>query len=134
MISIGDFSKSSEIVFERKFIDDDKFPSFIKENNLSAENIIVHCTGRIPCWFSVPICNTDQICTEFHFGKRIFFLSENESNFIGSGCLKRKFYIFSKCSRILPNREVGEGGIPRFESNSRTDIRKTNTNNRSFIR
>lgn len=94
MISVGDFGKSSEVIFEGEFIHHNKFPSFIEEDNFPSKYVVVHGSGGIPCGFAVPVRESNKVCPEFYHGEWIFFLPENECDFIGSKCFERKFYIF----------------------------------------
>lgn len=77
IVPIGDFGKSSEVVFDREFVDDDEFSSLVLERDFPTEDIIVHRTGGIPARTTVPARDGDDIGCKLYFGEGVSFLSEN---------------------------------------------------------
>lgn len=94
IVSVGNFGKPSEVVFDREFVDDDELSSLIMERDFPTEDIIVHSTGGIPARATVPARDSDNIGCKLYFGEGVSFLSEYESDFIGSKCLEREFRVF----------------------------------------
>lgn len=133
IISIGDFGNPPEVVLKREFVDDDEIPSFIKERDLSTEDIVIHRAGGVPRRLAVPARDSDDIRSELHFGERVFFLPEYESDFIGSECLKGEFRIFLEGSGDISDREPGKGSIPGFQTDAGSGVRETDPDSGSFI-
>lgn len=133
VITVGDLGESAEIVLERELVDDDEFATLVYNRDFATENIIIVPTGRIPGWATIPIGNLDEFCRQFYFFERVFFPSDYESDFIGSICLKREGKISAERTGYLGSeRETGEGGITRFEANSRPGIREPDADIRSL--
>lgn len=48
VIPVGHLGDSPEVVLDRELVDCNKLASFVEERYLSAEDVVVHYTGRIP--------------------------------------------------------------------------------------
>jgi hypothetical protein len=118
IIIIGNFRDSAEIVFEWELIDNYEISSFILEYDFTTENIIIHRISSIPTRLPIPARYDNQICFHFHFGEWIFFLSQNESDLIGSTYFKWQFGIFLERPSIDSNRQSSKFIISGFYPNS----------------
>lgn len=117
VVPVGDFGKTSEIVFDRKFVDDDELSSLIQKRDFPAKYIVIHKSACIPGGFTIPARNFYKVCGKFDFRKRVFFLPDDESNLIGSTYFKREFQILFEDSGIHSDGEPRKNAVSGFEPN-----------------
>lgn len=61
MVAVARFGQSFQIVFEREFVNEDDFPVFVADFDLSAEKVVVHGPRFVPRRFSIPIFHPKDV-------------------------------------------------------------------------